>query len=166
MFGPKRKVGEKTFKHIDPPVTQETYDDFVRNLKHLKKVVRPNASKEVMILAEGGDFSENAGYQAAKGKLRGINSRILELEDRIRKAKIISKPTDNAFVELGHTVTILFGSKENTYKILGSTESNPSIGIISQDSPIGSALLGKKIDEEFTITINKKKISCKILKIK
>ena len=93
MFGPKRKAGEKTFREVDPPVTREKFDAFVKSLEHLKKVVRPRAAKEVIILAEGGDFSENAGYQAAKGKLRGINAKILELEERIKKAKIITHAT-------------------------------------------------------------------------
>ena len=165
MFGPKRKAGEKAFKEIDPPITQETYDEFVCSLEHLKKVIQPKLAKEVMVLAEGGDFSENAGYQAAKGKLRGINSRILELETRIKKARIIKKPVDTTTIQLGHTVTFLCADKRQSYTILGSTESNPTKGIISQNSPIGEALMGKRLDEQVSLPIRGKKISCTIVNI-
>jgi len=166
MFGPKRRAGEKTFKYIDPPITQKTYDGFVKSLEHLKKVVRPRTSKEVMILAEGGDFSENAGYQAAKGKLRGINSKILEIEARIRKAKIIFKPKNCDTVQLGHTVTINLNGRQQMYTILGSTEANPSEKIISHNSPIGSAIMGVRVDETVHVPLKDSIVECTILDIK
>lgn len=165
MFGPKRKIGEKAIRDIDPPLTQQKYDEYVKNLEHLKKVVRPRMSKEVMILAEGGDFSENAGYQAAKGALRGINSKILDLEQRIKKARIITVNKDTGTVQLGHSVILKINGKQQTYTILGSTESNPGKGIISHNSPIGSAIIGRRVGDTVQVFTNDKKIDCEILRI-
>jgi len=165
MFGPKRKAGEYTFKKIDPPITKEKYDEFVKKLEHLKKVNRPHASKEVMELAHGGDFSENAGYQAAKGRLRGINSKILELEERIKKAKIISPSKNTNTIQLGHTVTVKINEKEHIYKILGSTETDPSKGIISNNSPLGSMLMGRRKGETVRIPLHDTIVDCYIINI-
>ena len=165
MFGPKRKLGVKAQRLIDPPVTQKKYDSFVDRLSYLKKVAQPKASKEVMILAEGGDFSENAGYQAAKGRLRSINNKIYDLEQRVKRAKIIKMPVDTFLVQLGHTVTLKINGKENIFTILGSTETDPSKGIISKNSPIGAAIFGRSVGEEIIISVRGKDLRCRIIKI-
>lgn len=155
MRVPTRKPGKYTNKILDPYITKEKYDALVSELHKLKKVRRPKASIEMQRAAEMGDFSENAEYQAAKRKLRGINSRILEIEAQLNHAHIIDSESTHDHVRIGSTVTIINEQTQKTYTILGSTESNPSTGVISHNSPIGKALLGKKVGDEVIISLPK-----------
>jgi transcription elongation factor GreA len=112
-----------------------------------------------------GDFSENVGYQVAKGRLRGLNQRILEIEDHLKNAVIFHPNKNTQVIQLGHTVTLEVNGKEKTYTILGSAETNPTAGIISHNSPIGAALLGHGVGEEVKIKLTDKETSFKIIKI-
>lgn len=145
-------------------MTQEKYDELEHELKSLYKRRQP-ATLEVSRLAELGDFSENVEYQLAKGRLRGINSRILVLEEQLKRAEIITlSQTDT--VQVGSTVTILLDGEEKTFTILGSSETNPSQGIISHTSPIGAALLGKKAHDTGSIVIRDSEKKFSILSIR
>lgn len=165
MQTPKRKPGKYAGKKPDPKITLEKYLELKEKLERLVKYSRPPAIKEVKRLASDGDFSENAAYQIAKGRLRGINQRITDIEDWLKRAEII-KPSDADIIEVGHRVTVGVGGKEKTYTILGSSETNPDLNIVSHASPIGSALLGRKIDEVIEVVINEKVKKYKIIKIK
>lgn len=126
-------------------MTKKKFHELERELVRLKEK-RPKAAAEVAHLAELGDFSENVEYQLAKGRLRGINHAMLKLEYQINHAEIIA-PKKGGEVTIGSTVTIEREGKQKTYQILGSSETNPSKGIISYTSPIGAALLGKTIGD-------------------
>ena len=121
--------------------------------------------KEVATLAEMGDLSENAAYQIAKGKLRGINQLMLDLENQIKKAIIIQPRRNNASVRLGSSVTILRNEKEKTYLILGSSEVDPIKNIISHNSPLGELLIGRRVGEIVDLPIHNKLVKITILKI-
>ncbi len=127
---------------------------------------RPRVAQEVKHLSETGDFSENAGYQAAKGRLRGINQRILELEDQIAHVEIIAPSEDVSTVQLGHHVTIEMAGKQMTYQILGSAETNPGQGVISHNSPIGAALIGHRVGDVVTFRSTTKTIECRVVQIR
>ena len=120
---------------------------------------------EVSRLAELGDFSENVEYQLAKGKLRGVNSIISKLENQIKNAVIIKPKNNTGIVQLGNKVTVLVQNQQKTYRILGSAETNPKKGIISQNSPLGIALLGKKVGDTVDIGFKEKIVEYKIIKI-
>lgn len=137
---PKRKPGKYSQIAPDHVMTQTKYEELERELEILKKKRSP-AAKEVTRLAELGDFSENVEYQLAKGRLRGINSAILRLEYRINHADII-KQSNGSKIQIGSTVTIKTPKNKKTFTILGASETDPSKGIISHLSPLGSALLG------------------------
>ncbi len=148
----------------DPYLTEEKFLELKNKLERMKKS-HPLLATEVKRLAEMGDFSENAGYQDAKHKLRGLNQRILELEAHLKVA-VIFRPNENTeSVQLGHAVTIEQDGKEKTYTILGGTETNPTAGIISHNSPIGAALLNHKVGDIVRVLINDKEKIFKILKI-
>ncbi len=136
----------------DFSITKEKYQELEETLQQLK-AARPAAAKEVARLAELGDFSENVEYQLAKRKLRGINTKMLHVENELRQAKIIEPEKGSSIVQLGHTVTVLKDGSMRTYTILGSAETDPTKGIISQNSPIGSALLGRKLGEKLEVDI-------------
>lgn len=164
---PKRK-SEQKIKPVkqDPFITQAKHDELKKKLQKMVKIIRPILSEEVQRLAQLGDFSENAEYQIAKGKLRGLNNRILKLEDQLNHCQIIPDQQSTDQIRIGHTVKILLNNIEKTYKILGSTETNPTAGIISQNSPLGQALLGRQINDEFSVQLGDKISTVKILEIK
>jgi len=161
---PTRKPGKYSIPKFDPIVSKEKLEELKRDFSNLKKK-RPHASSEVARLAEMGDFSENVEYQLAKRRLRGINSALLKLEYQIDHAEVVDLKNNNT-IQVGHTVIIKMDGKEKTYKILGSSETDPSKGIISYTSPIGKALLGHKIGDVFEVEIAGKDVGCVVLKIK
>lgn len=165
MQVPIRKPGKYTNLKPDFRITKDKFDEIKSRLEKLKNISRPRASQEVKVLSTTGDYSENAGYQMAKGRLRGINQRILDMEEMIKNAVIIKHEENRGFAELGHTVTVFVNGKEKKYKILGSSETDPEKGIISRNSTVGKGLLGRRVGEVVKILIGNKEIAYKILKI-
>lgn len=162
---PYRKPGKYTNLVQDPHLTEARAFEIKKELDRLKKIVRPKLTVEVALLAEGGDFSENAGYQSAKGHLRAINEKIINYESQLRRAVIIRPKKKATVVELGHTVTISDGKKEKTYQILGSMEVDLKKGIISHNSPLGIKLIGRRAGEVVEVVAGGKKMKYKIMKI-
>lgn len=146
-------------------MTRQKAEELEKELHKLIKVARPKLIHEVQEHAKLGDFSENAAYQIAKGKLRGLNTRILTLENLLNKAIIIESGSSDGIVSLGSKVTVQVNEQKITYQILGSQETNPTKGVISHLSPIGAALLGHKQGDEVEVEINDQIIKYKILKI-
>ena len=165
MRVPIRKAGKYTQLKLDHHITGAKLKELKNTVDRLKKVSLPPAAQEVQRLAAMGDFSENAAYQMAKGRLRSINQRILELEDQVNHAVIIQRPKATETIQIGHSVTVEINSKKKTYLILGSAEADPRAGIISQSSPIGSALIGHKVGDRVTMQQAGKEITCRILTI-
>ena len=161
---PKRKPGKFTHLKNDPLVTAQKFEQLQADLKSLKEAARPALAAEVARLAELGDFSENAEYQLAKGRLRGVNNAILKLEARVRDAEVIEKKKDGV-VAVGSEVVIEAGGKKRKYLILGSSETDPEQGIISYSSPLGAALLGKERGEEFVLKTGVKEIKYRIISV-
>lgn len=157
---PNRKPGKYTFPQFDPHLTQEKFDELKAELDKLVKKVRPQAARETRQYAENGDFSENAEYQIAKGRLRGINRKIDELQSQVNHAVIIPSPTNTRTVQIGHTVTVSMDGVEKTYRILGPTEANPQGGIISYKSPLGAALLGHQAGGIVSLNLGGKSVQC------
>lgn len=149
----------------DPYLTEAKFQELKNKLEKLKTHTRPQAAQEVKRLAEMGDFSENVGYQVAKGRLRGLNQRILEIEDHLKNAVIFYPNKNTQVVQLGHTVIIELNGKQKTYTILGSSETNPTAGVISHNSPIGAALLGRGVGEKINVKLADKETEIKIIKI-
>lgn len=162
---PYRKPGIYSQMKQDPLLTEGKLSDLKNKLERLKNS-QPKAAAEVARLAELGDFSENAEYQMAKGRLRGINSGILNLQRQIDNAVLIENNTDNDKIKIGHTVTISSQDKIKTFKILGSVESDPNNGIISHNSPLGIALMDKIVGDEIEINLSTGIKKYKILEIK
>lgn len=162
---PYRKPGKFTDVETDPLMTQEKFAALKKNLADLF-ARRPAVADEVHRLAQNGDFSENAEYQAAKGKLRGINHAIQKLEYQIDHAVII-QTRKNDVVGIGHhvAVEIIETGAIRTYQILGSAETNPAAGIISHTSPIGAALMGHAVGDVVKIVLPDRTLEFSIKKI-
>ncbi|MCF7860576.1 GreA/GreB family elongation factor [Patescibacteria group bacterium] len=153
MRVPVRKGEIENFKAKDYSLSPAKYQELEQTLARLLKR-RPQEAKEVKRLAEMGDFSENVGYQLAKGRLRGLNQRILDLEDMLNKADIVIPNNNTDSVQIGHKVSLEVDGVQKMYTILGASESNPAAGVISASSPLGAALLNKKVGDKFELEIN------------
>ncbi len=164
MQTPYRKSGKYSQTTPDPLLTQAKFSELKNKLEKLKKL-KPAAAAETARLADLGDFSENAGYQFAKGRLRGINRRILELENQLDNAVIIKTAKQTDEVTLGSSVTVEFNNKQKTFKILGSAETKPSAGIISHNSPLGAALVGSAIGDMVKVKLADREVEYKIINI-
>jgi transcription elongation factor GreA len=127
-------------------VTKEGLKKLKEELEYLKSTKRKEVAERLKEAISYGDLSENAEYEEAKNEQAFVEGRILELEIKIRKAKIISeKSTKKSVVEIGSSVTVQEkGERDDpeTYTIVGSTEADPIDHKISNESPIGQALLG------------------------
>jgi len=140
----------------DRPVylTPEAREKLEEELNHLNKVTRVEVANRIAEAKELGDLSENSEYHAARNEQSFVVGRIRELEHILRHAQMI--PSEGApntgFVQIGSTVTVRDeDDEEETYRIRGSVEANPREHIISNESPIGKALLGKKAGDKVTV---------------
>lgn len=164
MQVPHRKPTKFSYIKPDPLMTADKFAELKNKLERLKKS-RPQAAADVSQLAQLGDFSENVEYQLAKGRLRGINQSIIELEKQINQADIIKPHGQTGKVEIGHKVTIENNGGQKTYQILGSSETDPRKGVISIHSPLGAALIGCKVDDAIKVKLADKEVTYKITKI-
>lgn len=111
-----------------------------------------------------GDLSENADYDTAREDQALVETRIAEIEDILANAEII-KATKSSHIRVGSTVELKNGSKTMTYTLVGPVEADPLEGKISNESPIGEALMGKKVGETATITTPKGEITYEIVTV-
>jgi len=165
MRVPIRKGGQYTNIKSDPYMTQAKFDELEKKLTRLKKDVQPELAKEVKRLALMGDFSENAAYGIAKGRLRSTNSKIEKLTKQIAEANIIKTNKNTNNVQIGHKVTIKSKLETKNYTILGSSETNPSRGTISHQSPLGKLLLHKSVEDIVKLKVDNKVVEYQIIKI-
>lgn len=161
---PKRRY-DKIYQRPDPHISEVKFNELKNKLDRLKNHSRFQAMAEVARLAEMGDFSENHEYQIAKGRLRGINARILELADYLKHVVIIQPQSNKDKINLGDSVTIKFKGQEKTYQLLGPLEADPFKNIISHQSPLGSCLINRRVGDKFTTHITNQPAEIEILKI-
>ncbi|OGF64662.1 transcription elongation factor GreA [Candidatus Giovannonibacteria bacterium RIFCSPHIGHO2_02_42_15] len=147
-------------------LSEEGFTKLKGELANLKENKRKEIAARLEYAKSLGDLSENAEYHEAKEDQLSLEARIAELEDILSRAVLISH-TENSFVNIGSCVKALKngGSEEETYCIVGSEEANPSEKRISNESPIGKALLGKKKGEMAMVHTPKGEIQYKILDI-
>ncbi|HRJ42928.1 MAG: transcription elongation factor GreA [Caldilineaceae bacterium] len=149
-------------------LTQEGYNKLREELDHLVNVRRREIAEQIAEAKAEGDLRENAGYDEAKNAQAFVEGRIRELEVKIRNAYIIDdsdSPSDK--VALGRRVVVqeVGTSDEERYVIVGSTEADPRNGRISNESPIGKALMGKRKGATVTAATPGGEIDFKILRI-
>ncbi len=147
------------------PLTAPALERLKTTITALEKNDLPLAIADMHRTAQMGDFSENAAYQEAKGRLRRINSRILLLKDRLARAQPISKKHASGFIELGSTVTLKNNGIQKIYEIVGPAETNPSRGRISHLSPLGAALIDRKAGDKGELKTGSASTSYEILKV-
>jgi len=129
-------------------LTSEGFLEIEQELDELKNIKRPEIIKALKDARALGDLSENADYDAARAEQAQIEGRILELEKIMENAEIIENKKSD-IVELGVTVKLNYvdDDEEETYRIVGSKEADPSNNKISNESPIAKAIMGAKVGE-------------------
>ena len=149
-------------------LTQEGYDKLDEELNYLKTEKRAEIAERIKVALGFGDLSENSEYDEAKTAQAENEVRIAELENKLRHAKIIDeKEIDTEVVQIGNTVKVLdveFDEKIE-YTIVGSTEVNLAENKISNESPLGKALLGAKKKDTVEVTAPVGTMKYKILDI-
>lgn len=135
-------------------LTREGYDKLNAELRNLIDVVRPEVIEQLAYARSLGDLSENADYDAAKARQADVEQRIQQLEDILASATIIEEVNTNSkIVSFGRTVTVknLTTNKDYVYKIVGTHETNPSEGTVSNASPLGEAIMGAKVNDKVNV---------------
>ncbi len=133
-------------------ITKEGLVKLEAELEHLVSVRRPDVAEKIKRAREMGSTENNAEYDEAKNEQAFVEGKILMLENIVRNAEVIQSPALSGVVELGNKVLIQNqDSKIEQYTIVGSAEANPVDGKISDESPVGHALLGKKNGDEVEV---------------
>ena len=155
-------MSEKVF------MTQQGYDEAKKRLEYLKVEKRKEITERIKVAREFGDLSENAEYEAAKNEQGMCEGEILELEAKIKLAEIIKEDIKKDSVALGCKVEVYDKEFDETsvYEIVGTSEADPKNNRISNESPFGAGLIGKKVGQTAEISAPSGIIRLKILKIR
>lgn len=145
-------------------LTKDGLAELKAEFEDLVTIKRPVAVQRLADARELGDLSENSEYAAAKQDLAFMDGRIAELEEILHNAKVVSTHTRSA-VGVGSTVTVHLGGKKETFMVVGEWEADPMQKKISHESPLGKALIGKKVGEQIEVDAPAGKILYKIVGI-
>ena len=153
-------------------LTQEGYDNIISELDYLKSVKRAEIAQRIKTAITFGDITENAEFDEAKNEQAQMEDRIRKLEDQLRIARVVNNSESASdVVTIGSNVKIEIKDSSmkkyevEEYTIVGSTEADPTLFKISNKSPIGSALLGRKVGEKLSVSVPMGLVKIKIIEI-
>lgn len=147
-------------------LTQEGLKKLEEELEFLRTARRQEVAERLHQAMEDGELIENAEYEAAKNEQAFVEGRILTIETLLSEAVIIEDEGPTNVVRVGSTVKVQEdGSKPEAYTIVGAAEANPAKGLISNESPLGRALLGRKVGDEVKVNAPAGVLSFKVVKI-
>ena len=135
-------------------ITEEGLKKLENELDELKTVKRKEVAEKIKVALSFGDLSENSEYDEAKNEQAILEGRIAEIENQLKNVRVLDETDINTEdVHVGSTVTVRMKGKKTdvTYQIVGSTEADPLGGRISDESPIGKALIGHKVGEQIDV---------------
>lgn len=161
------KINESSKKSAkDTYLTARGLSDAKSELEYLKKTKRVQIAERIHQAREYGDITENSEYDAAMEEQAMMENRISELENVLKSVKIIPEKQKSDFVVIGSTVKIDMDDGIDEFKIVGRVEADPSKKRISNESPLGMALLGAKKGEVVEVATPIVRYKCKVLEIK
>ncbi|MGN0302390.1 MAG: transcription elongation factor GreA, partial [Anaerotardibacter sp.] len=131
-------------------LTQEGKQKLEEELHYLETEKRAEIGERIRVAREFGDISENSEYDDAKNEQGMMEARIAEINHILSEATVVDAPKKSSRVNIGSKVTITMNGAERVFTIVGAAESNSSEGKISNESPVGAALLGHKKNEQVT----------------
>lgn len=149
---------------VDIKVTPEGFEKLKKEQEDLT-AIRPSVLARMVAAREQGDLSENAGYHSSRDELGRIDSRLRELKLIIRFAQILNQSVSDTVV-IGNTVVLDNNGQRVEYKIVGKLEADPNKGLVSDESPLGQTLIGKKVGEVIEFETSDRRHSYKILELK
>ncbi|MCF7918041.1 transcription elongation factor GreA [Candidatus Gracilibacteria bacterium] len=161
----KKDIPETTKKVL---VTKEGLRKLEEEQQYLITVRRKEVSERLAEAISYGDLSENSEYDEAKNEQAFLEQRIKELEEQIKSAEIITEGISDkkGVVQIGSTVKLrIAGGEDHEYTIVGSTEADPMMHKISNESPVGEAILGKKVKDKVKVKAPGGSFEYEILKI-
>jgi len=132
-------------------LTKNGLSELKKEFEELTSVRRPEVLARVSAARNLGDLSENAEYSAAREDLSFIDGRIDELEELLRQAVMITDSKNNHIIKLGSKVTLHHKGKKEVYTLVGEWEADPTEKKISHESPLGKALMGKRVGEKVEV---------------
>jgi len=133
-------------------LTPEGFKKLQDELEYLRTVKRNEVANRLHEAMDGGELIENAEYEAAKNEQAFVEGRIQELDLILATARVIEESENGGLVQVGSKITIQeSGEKPETYTIVGAAEANPRDGLISNESPIGKALINHRVGEKVTV---------------
>ncbi|MEK7624363.1 MAG: transcription elongation factor GreA [Patescibacteria group bacterium] len=146
-------------------LTKERLAELKKELVDLKTITRREITERLKQAKELGDLSENSEFFSARESQILLEHRISQLDDLIRQATIIHKPKGGQIIEIGSIIKVQKGDRVFDYTIVGPQDSQPNKGLISNESPLGKAFLGKKIGETVKVKTPVGLVEYRIIKI-
>jgi len=146
-------------------LTPEGFEKLKAEINFLKTVKRKELADRIQEAKELGDLSENAEYQEAKNEQSFVEGRVVELENILKNAVVIT-PSNSNLVQVGSTVEVEINNNLKTFCIVGSNEADPVNGRVSNVSPLGQAFLGKQVGEKVMVKTPSGEMEAKIISIK
>lgn len=160
------KIAVRKVEQNKTYLTQEGLIEARRELAYLQKEKRVEVADRIEKAREFGDTEENAEYDAALDEQTLVENRILYLEEVLRNAQVIAKEEKSDFVVIGSTVKIQMDGEIDEFTIVGKLEANPMKKKISNESPVGHALLGARLNEVVEVATPIVRYKVKVLAIK
>ena len=149
-------------------MTYEGLKKLEEELEYLKTTKRREISERIKVALGYGDLSENSEYDEAKNEQAQVEMKIMDLENTLRNVKVIDEDEiDNKVVQVGNKVKVhdMEYNEDMEFKLVGSTEANSLKGKISNESPVGKALLGKKVGDTVTVETQAGELEYRVLSI-
>lgn len=133
-------------------LTPEGKEKLEKELHYLENDKRAEVGERIKVAREFGDISENSEYDDAKNEQGMVEARIAEINQILSEATVVAVPKRSSKVNVGSTVVVNMGGRERTFTIVGGAEADVAEGKISNESPVGAALLGHKKDDVVVTT--------------
>lgn len=148
-------------------LTQLGFEKLKKELEKLEKEEKPSAIERLRQAREMGLLDDNPEYDAARDNLSRVEGRILEIQEILKQAKIAAEKDQGSLgqVTIGSSVVVEIEGEKDTYTVVDSAEADPSQGKISQESPVGKALLNAKVGDEVSVNLPQVKLVYKILEV-
>jgi len=147
-------------------LTEKGFKKLQEELDYLRKEKRQKVAERLHEAMEGGELIEDAEFEAAKNEQAFVEGRIQELEILLANARVIEKNNHNGIADVGATVTVKEeGSEPEVYTIVGPAEASPRDGMISNESPLGRAIIGHKADDVVQVKAPAGSFTIRILKV-
>lgn len=146
-------------------ISQEKYDTLKKELDQIKNKKIPEVAKKIDEARQQGDLSENAEYQAAREEMAWVKGREIEINSILDNSEIVEHDKTNNIIQIGSKIIVEKDNEKKEYEIVGAQEADPASGKISNESPLGSIFLAKKVGDEVELKLADKIQKIKILSI-